>query len=108
MGCTPAFAGLEGTRKTSMAEFGYGALNWASSRGKANGNRARERLTSPNWKATAPSVEGIFFPHRQALGLDARQLTPTLLLKITITAEDSASPTAPDDWRPQRLLRTVL
>lgn len=45
----------------------------------------------PSWLATAPSVDGIFFPLRPRLGLNARQLTPTLAARIVIAAAETRS-----------------
>ena len=40
---------------------------------------------------TAPAVGGIFFPQREALGLDARELTPALVQRIVYAASESRS-----------------
>lgn len=45
----------------------------------------------PNWSATARSVDGIFFPLRPRLGLNARQQTPTLAGRIVIVAAETRS-----------------
>ena len=48
-------------------------------------------LKSWNRKLTALSVEGIFFPQRLRLGLDARELTPKLVEKIVFAGAESRS-----------------
>jgi hypothetical protein len=42
-------------------------------------------------KGTAPAAGGIFFPQREALGLDARALTPALTQRIIYAASESRS-----------------
>src|SRR6185503_21195004 len=46
---------------------------------------------SRTWKAAAPSVEGLFFPLRERMGFDARELTPKLVQRITIAAAETRS-----------------
>lgn len=41
--------------------------------------------------ATVPAVAGLFFPLREALGLEARELTPGLVERITFAAAESRS-----------------
>lgn len=50
-----------------------------------------ERSSSPNWPDVALGVARLFFPQRQTLGLDARQLTPMLVLKIGVSAAEARS-----------------
>lgn len=44
-----------------------------------------------NQRHTAPAVGGIFFPQREKLGLDARELTPRLVGKIVHACGDARS-----------------
>lgn len=46
---------------------------------------------SRSWSATAPAVAGLFFPLREVLGLDARQLTPMLVQRIVCSVADTRS-----------------
>jgi hypothetical protein len=45
----------------------------------------------PTWSATVASVAAIFFPLRELLGFDARELTPLLVKKVVVTAADTRS-----------------
>ena len=49
------------------------------------------RWNSKNSKGIAGNAAGLFFPLREPLGFDARELTPTLVLKITRTAAETRS-----------------
>ena len=40
---------------------------------------------------TAPAVAGLFFPLRETLGFDARELTPGLVERITFSASETRS-----------------
>ena len=42
-------------------------------------------------KAIAPAVAGLFFPQREALGFDARLLTPLLVQKIVVSGAETRS-----------------
>ena len=42
-------------------------------------------------KAIVPAVAGLFFPHREALGLDARLLTPLLVQRIVVSGAETRS-----------------
>src|SRR4030042_7092192 len=44
-----------------------------------------------SWKAIAHRVARLFFPLRETLGFDARGLTPTVVLRITVLAAETRS-----------------
>src|SRR5271165_5275041 len=44
-----------------------------------------------NWRATAPAAAGLFFPMREDLGLDARELSPGLVERLVFTAAETRS-----------------
>jgi hypothetical protein len=44
-----------------------------------------------NWRAIAPAVAGLFFPLREALGFDAREVTPRVVRKATVLAGETRS-----------------
>lgn len=48
-------------------------------------------MRRPSWSVVAFAVGRIFFPQRPTLGLDARQLTPTLVYKLTIATAETRS-----------------
>ena len=50
-----------------------------------------ERSNYKNWSDAAPDVARIFFPLRQTLGFDARELTPLVVRKITTLAAETRS-----------------
>jgi|SRR5271169_493509 len=47
--------------------------------------------TCKNWSAIAPAVGGLFFPLRETLGFDARELSPGLVERITFSAAETRS-----------------
>src|SRR5271168_4727075 len=49
------------------------------------------RWNFKNSKGIAGNAAGLFFPLREPLGFDARELTPTLVLKITRTEAETRS-----------------
>jgi hypothetical protein len=49
------------------------------------------RCRSWNGKGLVPAVGGIFFPQREALGLDSRELTPALVQRIVHAASETRS-----------------
>lgn len=50
-----------------------------------------ERWKCRSWNAIARNVGRLFFPLRETLGLDARELTPGLASKVVITAAETRS-----------------
>jgi hypothetical protein len=50
-----------------------------------------ERSSYRNWSDGAPAVAGIFFPLRETLGFNARELTPIVVRKITKLAAETRS-----------------
>ena len=51
-------------------------------------------MAPSRWKnpsVTAPAVDGAFSPLRETLGLDARELTPLLVRRITATGAETRS-----------------
>src|SRR5271165_5706627 len=46
---------------------------------------------SKNWSAIVPAVGGLFFPMRETLGFDARELSPGMVERITFFAAETRS-----------------
>lgn len=65
------------------------AAGWGGGGDRSAPSMGPSRWRSPS--ATAPAVAGAFSPLREALGLDARELTPLLVQRIAIAAAETRS-----------------